>query len=130
MSMSKINKTILVVEDEVAMLRALSAKLELEGFNVFKAEDGKKGLEIALKERPDLIMLDILMPKMNGIEVLKKIRDNQSWGAKALIIMLSNLSDADSVSQVAEYGVYDFLVKTDWRLEDVLKFVKNKLGIK
>jgi len=128
--MSKINKTILVVEDEVAMLQALSTKLKLEGFKVFKAENGEKGFEIALKEHPDLIMLDILMPKMDGIEVLKKIRDDQSWGAEALIIMLSNLSDADSVSKVAQYGVYDFLVKTDWRLDDVLKFVKNKLGIK
>ena len=128
--MSKINKTILVVEDEVAMLQALSTKLELEGFKVLKAENGEKGLEIALKEHPDLIMLDILMPKMNGIEVLKKIRDDQSWGAEVLVIMLSNLSDADSVSKVAEHGVYDFLVKTDWRLDDVSKFVKNKLGIK
>ncbi len=128
--MSKINKTILVVEDEVAMLQALSAKLELEGFNVLKAEDGEKGFEVALKEHPDLIMLDIIMPKMNGIETLKKIRGDQSWGAEALIVMLSNLSDADSVSKVAKYGVYDFLVKTDWRLDDISNFVKNKLGIK
>ena len=125
--MSKINKTILIIENEIAMSKALRAKLKLDGFEIIQAGNGEEGLEMALNKHPDLIMLDIIMPKMNGIEVLKKIRKNKKWGAEAKIIMLSNLNDVESVSKVAQYKVYDFLVKTDWRLDDIAKLVKNKL---
>ena len=120
-------KTILVVEDEQAMLQALSEKLTKSGFHVLGASDGEEGFKKA-KEHPDLVMLDIIMPKVDGITLLKKIRDEDKWGENVPIIMLTNLSDPDSVSEAAKYKVYDFLVKTDWRLDDVVKLVKDKLA--
>ena len=61
--------------------------------------------------------------------LLKKIREDERWGKSVPIIMLTNLSDADNVSEAAKHGVYDFLVKTDWRLEDVVDLVKKKTGV-
>jgi DNA-binding response OmpR family regulator len=125
--MSDPTKSILIVEDEVAMLHALAQKFRKEGFTVFEASDGEAGLAAALREHPDLVMLDIIMPKLDGIEVMRKIRED-SWGAAVPIIMLTNLSDPESVSVAARYQVYDFLVKTDWRLDDIVNLVHQKLA--
>ncbi len=122
-------KKILFVEDEIAMLNALESKFKQEGFEVFTASDGEEGVKLALKEKPDLLMLDIIMPKLDGLGVIKKIRENAKWGKDVPIIMLTNLSDPEHVSEAAKYGVYDFLVKTDWRLDEVVQMVRTKLGI-
>lgn len=127
--MTEKKKTILIIEDEVAMLRALVEKFEKEGFNVLSAQDGEEGYAVAMKENPDFLIIDIIMPKMDGITLMKKIRDDEKWGVEAPIIMLTNLSDPESVSEAAKYKVYDFLVKTDWRLNDVVKLVKEKLNL-
>ena len=122
-------KSILIVEDERAMIETLGKKFVKAGFRVFEAHNGEEGLAIAEKEQPDIAMLDIIMPKMDGMELMKKIREIGEWGRKVPIIMLTNLSDAEKVSEAAKYRVYDFLVKTDWRLDDVVGLVKSKLGI-
>lgn len=127
--MSKDTKKILIVEDETAMRHALAEKFKHSGFEVLTAPDGEEGLGVANKEKPDLVMLDILMPKMDGVSLTKNIREGSSWGEDVPIVMLTNLTDPDSVSEVASYGVFDFLVKTDWKLEDVVELVKKKLGI-
>lgn len=126
--MSKHKKTILVVEDEIAMARAICQKLRNAGFNVLEAHDGEEGLKIALSECPDLVVLDIIMPKLDGMGFLRKAREDEKWGVNVPIIMLTNLSDADNVSEAAKYKVYDFLVKTDWRLDDVVNLIKDKLS--
>ncbi|OGF27772.1 hypothetical protein A2331_06725 [Candidatus Falkowbacteria bacterium RIFOXYB2_FULL_34_18] len=126
--MSKVKK-VLIVEDEIAMLNALVSKFEKAGFDVLSAQDGKEGVRIAKKESPDLLILDIIMPKMDGISVVKEIRSDNNWGSDVPIIMLSNLSDPESVSSVAKYNVYDFLVKTDWRIDDIINLAKEKLNI-
>jgi len=123
------NKKILIVEDELAMLNALEKKFLSEGFTVFIAHDGEAGVKIALNEKPDILMLDIIMPKLNGLQVVKKIREDTKWGKDVHIIMLTNLSDPEHVSEAAKYSVFDFLVKTDWRLEEIVSMVKEKLGI-
>jgi two-component system response regulator MprA len=120
-------KKILIVEDEIAMLKALSSKFKNENFEVVEAQDGVEGLERALKEKPDVVMLDIIMPKMDGISLMKEIRGDRPWGDQVPIIMLTNLSDPESVSEAAKYKVYDFLVKTDWRLDDVVALVREKV---
>ena len=122
-------KIILIAEDETAMLKALSKKFTNEGFDVLETSDGEQALSTAIDKKPDLVMLDIIMPKMDGIDVMKKIREDQKWGSEVPIIMLTNLNDADSVSEAAKFGVYDFLVKTDWRLNDVVDLVKAKLNL-
>ena len=127
--MTENKKTILIIEDEVAMLRALVEKFGKEGFNTLSAQDGEEGYEVAMKENPDFLIIDIIMPKMDGITLMKKIREDEKWGVEVPIIMLTNLSDPESVSEAAKYKVYDFLVKTDWRLNDVVKLVKEKLNL-
>lgn len=122
-------KTILLVEDEELMLIPLAEKLVKQGFNVIKAHDGEEGVAIALKEKPDLVVLDIIMPKMDGMVAMKKIREDEDWGKDVPIIMLSNLSDPDKISDAANYNVFDFLVKTDWKLDDVVDFIKQKLEL-
>jgi two-component system, OmpR family, alkaline phosphatase synthesis response regulator PhoP len=122
-------KKILFVEDEIAMLNALANKFKQEGFEIFTASDGEEGVKVALKEKPDLLMLDIIMPKLDGLGVIKEVRENAKWGKDVPIIMLTNLSDPEHVSEAAKYGVYDFLVKTDWRLDEVVQMVRTKLGI-
>ena len=84
-------KKVLVVEDERTLRDALVKKLSKEEFTVLSAKDGKEGLDTALAEHPDLILLDILMPKMNGIEVLQKLREDE-WGAKAKVIEPESLT--------------------------------------
>ncbi|MEA1962855.1 MAG: response regulator [Patescibacteria group bacterium] len=122
-------KTILIAEDEAAMLAALSKKFIGAGFNVLEAKDGEEALVKAFDKKPDLVMLDIIMPKIEGIEVMKKIRKSRQWGGEVPIIMLTNLSDSDSVSEATKFRVYDFLVKTDWRLDDIVNLVKAKLNL-
>lgn len=122
-------KKILIVEDETAMRQALVEKFSHAGFEVCDAPDGEEGLKTANKEKPDIVILDVLMPKMDGISLTKNIREGSSWGKDVPIVMLTNLNDPDSVSEVAVYGVFDFLVKTDWRLDDVVALVKKKLNM-
>lgn len=120
------NKKILIAEDERPMLRALTDTFENEGFNVFGAEDGEEGLKIAFKEHPDVILIDLLMPKMDGMTMLKKIREDE-WGKDVPVIILTNLSDVDKIAETVENGISHYLVKTDWSLEEIVKKVKKLL---
>lgn len=121
-------KTILVVEDEALLLQALMDKFETEGFQVFGAPDGQAGLDAAFKEHPDLILLDIVMPRMDGLTMLKYLRQND-WGKTAQVIVLTNLSDWQKINEAVQHRAFDYLVKTDWKIEDVVKRAKEKLGM-
>jgi CheY-like chemotaxis protein len=127
--MTKTKKTILIAEDEAPMLQALVGKFKKIGLNVLTASDGETTLNLATKNHPDLILLDIIMPKMDGITVMKIIRQDSHWGKEVPIVMLTNLSDPQNVSEAANFGVFDFLVKTDWRLDDIADLIKNKLNL-
>jgi DNA-binding response OmpR family regulator len=120
-------KTILIADDEVAMLKALVDKFKKSGFEVIQAGDGEEAYEKALAQKPDLVMLDILMPKFDGITIMKKIRLDQEWGARVPIIILTNLSDHESMMDAAENCAF-FLVKIDWNLDDIVKLANNKLA--
>lgn len=110
------------------MLRALAHKFTREGFLVFDAKGGKEGIEIGLKEHPDIVLLDILMPKPDGMKVLETIRRDKEWGHKAPVIILTNLSDGDKARVAKSQGVADYMIKTDWRLEDVVNVVRERLA--
>lgn len=120
-------ETILIVEDEQALNIALQKKLSAEGYNVLHAENGKDGLEIAIKEHPNLILVDIVMPVMDGMTMIKKLRED-GWGKNARIIILTNLSDAGKTAEAVNRGVYDILIKSDWRIDDVVDKVKDELS--
>ncbi len=119
---------ILIVEDEKYIRQVLVDKFAHEGFNALEAKNGKEGLEFALKEHPDLILLDIVMPEMNGMTMLTELRKD-IWGKNVPVIMLTNLSDVEKVSNVLESEVYDYLVKSDWKLEEVVSRVREKLDM-
>ena len=125
--MPKSRNKILIVEDDLDLLGVLTKKFTMEKFEVSQASDGKIGLEQALRHHPDLILLDILMPVMDGITMLGELRKD-SWGKTVPVILLTNLSDEKQVAQAMKHGAYDYLVKADWNLDDVVKKVKSKLS--
>lgn len=120
-------KKILVVEDELSLRSALNGKLSREGFGILEAKNGKEGLEIALSAHPDLVLLDIVMPVMDGMTMLQKLRKDP-WGAEAKVFMLTNLSDTNKVADAIMQGSYDYLVKTDWTLEDIVSRIRKRLS--
>lgn len=122
------NKKILIVEDEQFISQTISNKFKISGFEVLNATDGFSGLKQAFDSHPDIILLDIVMPDMDGITMLKKLREDE-WGKNIPVIMLTNLSDADKIAEVMTLGVTDFLVKANWELSDVVKLVSEKLNI-
>jgi DNA-binding response OmpR family regulator len=117
-----------IVEDEKSLKNVLHDKFEEEGFHVISAQNGEQGLGLALQEHPDIILLDLIMPKMGGIEMLEELRKD-SWGKNIPVIVLSNLNDSDHIAKAVEQGSFDYLVKTDHTLEDVVKRVKEKLKV-
>jgi len=117
--MQKKHKIVLIIEEESSMNVPLKENLEGEGFDVTVAVNGKEGLEMALNEHPDLILLDILLPEMDGVTVLKKLREDE-WGKNVKVIVLSNLSDSNTVANAIEEGSFGYLVKTEWKIEDVV----------
>lgn len=121
-------KTILIVEDEASILRLLADQSREAGFAVLTAADGMEGLNTALTAHPDIILLDILMPKMDGLTMLKKLRADP-YGKTVPVIILTNMSYTDSISRALEGGVYDYLMKSDWSLEAVLNKVKERVGV-
>jgi DNA-binding response OmpR family regulator len=120
-------KKILIIEDEEALRQAMVDKFNREGFFVIEAKDGEEGLDLAIKNHPDIILLDIIMPKIDGLSMLKQLRSD-AWGKDVPILILTNLNDAEYVSQAVESGVYDFLVKSDWQLSTLVEKVKEKLN--
>jgi len=120
------SKKILVVEDDRVLRRVILDNLKVENFNVFEAEDGAEGLDVALKEHPDLILLDVVMPKMDGIAMLEKLRQDE-WGRGATVIMLTNLSEADKIAKATASGVSDYLIKADWDIVGIIDKVKDKI---
>ncbi|MFA5997557.1 MAG: response regulator [Candidatus Paceibacterota bacterium] len=125
--MNENKKTILIVEDEEPLQLVLNDVLAVEGYNVLVAKDGLEGLAVATKEHPDLILLDILMPKMGGLEMLKKLREDE-WGKKVPVIVLTNLSDNEDVAKAMEGDVFEYFVKTDIKIDEVIKRIKEKIG--
>lgn len=125
--MESSKKRILIVEDDASLRKALLEKLEREGFAVSEAENGEEGLEVALRERPDLVLLDIVMPRMDGLTVLSTLRKD-SWGKSAKVVMLTNLSDGESVLKSLNDAAFDYLVKADWKLEDIVKKIRERLA--
>jgi len=124
--MAKEKIKILLVEDDTFLLDMYSTKFELEGFAVLTAEDGKKGLEVAKKENPDIILLDILMPKMDGFAVLDELKKNPDT-EKIPVILLTNLGQKDDVKKGFEKGAVGYLIKAHFMPSEVVDKIKKIL---
>jgi len=118
---------ILIIDDEIMLLKALVDKFTREGFKVITAENGLTGLKSAFKNQPDLILLDIIMPVMDGITMLSKLREDRR-GRQIKVILLTNLSEPGKMSESLRKTVNGYLVKSDWKIEDVVKKVREKLA--
>jgi DNA-binding response OmpR family regulator len=121
-------RSVLIVEDDLALRKVLVEKLTDEGFRILEAADGAQGIEIALESRPNLILLDIFMPKMDGISMLSRLRSADAWGKHVTVIVLTNSTDADTIAKVAGYGATDFLIKSEWSLEALVARIRERLA--
>lgn len=125
--MEPTSKKILIIEDEFALRDTLKEVLLHEGFSVVAATDGEEGLELALREHPDLVLLDIILPRMDGITMLKKLRED-AWGKGVRVILLTNVDTTKEVAAAIEQGAYEYLVKSDWKIDDVVTMIKKELA--
>lgn len=120
------NKKILIVEDDKDFMFILKTSLGEAGFTVVSASDGEEGITLAKKENPDLIIIDIVLPTMDGIEMAKKIKEA---GVKSLAMFLTNLSDPEHIGRALETTASDYIVKADVRIDTIVDRVKSKLGL-
>jgi len=123
-------KKILIVEDDVPLRRVLVEKLTDEHFEVFEAPDGMAGLEVAFREHPHLILLDIFMPKMDGISMLGKLRSTDDWGKRVNVLVLTNSADAGTLENATGLGANDFLIKSEWSLVDLVARIQKEVNYK
>ena len=120
-------KKILFVEDESALQKTLGDVLTQEGYEIISALDGAAGLELAKEKKPDLILLDLILPKLHGLEVLKELKADP--GTKGIpIIVLTNLESIEDIDQALELGATTYLVKAHYSLEEVIEKVKKTIG--
>lgn len=125
----KAKQTILLVEDDLALRKVLVEKMTDEGFVVVEAADGEQGLALANEKHPALIVLDIFMPKMDGITMLSKLRSNDDpWCKNVRVIVLTNSTDASTVAKVSGFGGTDFLIKSEWSLEALVARIRERLS--
>ncbi len=123
----KSKKIVLIVEDETALQEVAKLKLDKEGIETIVVGSGEDGLEALKKKKPDLIWLDILLPGMNGLEFLRRVREDEA--TKDLpVIVLSVSSGQEKVKQAFSMNVVDYLVKSEYTIENVVKKVKNVLA--
>ncbi len=125
--MAKKKKSILLVEDDEFLAELYATKLNLEGFEVSLAMDGEKGLKLAKEVMPDLILLDIILPKMDGFEVLKGIKADSAT-KNIPVILLTNLSQKDEVQKGLDLGAKDYLIKAHFMPSEVVKKIKETIG--
>lgn len=118
---------ILVVEDDPILTKMYREKFSSEGFKVLSAADGETGLEMALAEKVDIILLDVMLPRMSGIDLLKKLRDHEK-GKSTLVIILTNLADPQEKERAVTLGVKDYLVKAMQNPGKVVNTVKERMG--
>jgi CheY-like chemotaxis protein len=119
-------KTILLVEDDVFVSDIYQTKISSEGYEVILAENGLEAIKKLEKSIPDLILLDIIMPYMDGMETLRKIKSEEKW-KKIPIILLTNLSDKEKIEEALGVGADDFLIKSHFTPSEVISKVNMLL---
>lgn len=122
------HKKILVVEDDGMISSMYKTKFEADGFEVLIAADGASGLEIAKKEKPDMVMLDVILPQLDGFSVLEEIKKDKALKATP-VIMLTNLSTEEDKIKGEKLGALDYLVKASLTPGQVSSKIKKVLGV-
>lgn len=122
-----IMKKILFIEDESALQRAVTHILDGRGYKTLSAMDGENGIALAKQEKPDLILLDLIIPKKDGFAVLEELKKDPST-AHIPIIVLTNLEGGADVERALALGATTYLVKTNYKLEDIVEKIKRIIG--
>lgn len=120
-------KTVLVVEDNLDLSTALKKKLEKSGYVALTALDGQEGLDLAHEHKPDLVLLDLILPRVSGVEFLAQMHDDK-WGKNVPIIVLTNLTHFTHLEEMYEKNVCSYMVKTASSLDDVIEKVNSVIG--
>ena len=118
---------IAIIEDDTAIAGMYTAKLTASGYDVKVAENGKLGIELVKSFRPDVILLDLMMPVMNGLEVLQKFKDDPEL-TRAKVVVLSNMGDTETTAKIAGFKVDDRIVKAELTPSQVAERVKTVLS--
>lgn len=119
---------ILLVEDDTFLIKMYKDKFTIEGFDVLVAEDGEAGLKLATEEKVALVILDLMIPKLSGIELLERLRET-GQGNNLPVIILTNLTEKASQQKAQQLGVSEFLIKADLTPGQLVDRVKKTLGI-
>lgn len=119
-------QSILFIEDEPTLQKAVGRYLEKKGYDISSALDGEAGLELAKKNKPNLILLDLILPKKDGFEVLKELKQDENT-KDIPVIILTNLEQSEDIEKTLELGATTYLVKANYDLEEVVKKIKNTL---
>jgi len=111
---------VLIIEDEVSLLDVLQKKLEKEGYQVFAACDGEEGLRQMEAVKPDVVLLDIVMPRINGMEVLQKMQQSESM-SQIPVLIISNSGEPIEIDRALKLGAKDYIIKTEFDPQEVLE---------
>ena len=117
---------ILLIEDEISLRNTLEMKLKEMGHEIITADDGQQGIETAREKKPDLVVLDLMMPKKNGIEFLKEVREDSELKDLAVVV-LTNSDNPEHIQQVLDFGASTYLVKSNYSLLEVLEKIQKIL---
>ena len=120
-------KTVLFIEDESALQKTFGDILKQEGYEMISALDGEVGLRLAKSKKPDLILLDLILPRIHGFEVLRKLKEDKET-KEIPIIVLTNLEGIGDIDKAIELGATTYLVKAQYTLEEVVQKIKKALG--
>lgn len=120
-------KKVLVVEDDANLRKILTSKLSASEFDVLEGENGEEGLARAKESHPDIILLDLRMPKMDGVTMLQFLRQDE-WGKTATVVVLTNFNDEENIAATQKFNVRDFWVKADMSVMTIVEKVKSILS--
>jgi len=119
-------KKILIIEDDKFLRELIGQRLVKEGYEIFEAEDGQTGIKNVKEIRPDLVLLDLLLPGINGFEVLARIKQNPSL-SQIPVIILSNLGQKNDIEKGLKMGARDYLIKAHFTPAQIVEKIKNIL---
>lgn len=119
-------KRVLIIEDEVALLYALQSRLSLEGYEVEAVSTGKRGIKALQEKKFDLLILDIILPDLNGFDILKQVKGDPKTKELPCIIV-SNLGNKKDMDHGISLGAKDYLAKSEYNLEEIIKKIKSLL---
>jgi len=125
----KVAKKILIIEDDSDFRYIVATSLRSQKYIILEAKNGQEGVDVALSAHPDLILLDLLMPIMDGMTALKKIRENE-WGASVPVIILTNLNATEEniVEDMITHKPLKYLIKSDWKANNLIRAIEDVLG--